>query len=333
MKLIGEKSNSKIVTNENISILITRWGTTAGMILVILVLGIMSPGFFAFSNLLEIFKQGSILTLVGLSQTAILVGGGFDLSAGAVVQLTSNLSAGFILDGQNTYLVLLIGTVIGVLIGFVNALIVNLFKIPPFVATLGTMFILSGITLAYNKGEALTLGDQSNFIFLGQGYVGPFPFIFLVLIVVLIMLHIFLKKTNIGLQMYAAGQSPQAALLRGISLTKVMMISFVIGGAIVGFAGVFDASYNYGASATSSGLDFLISALAAAFLGSTFSKTGELSVIGTTIAAMFISALSNGLILNGVSNLAMSGILGSILIISVLLSVLHKREIGQVTIF
>jgi len=73
--------------------------------------------------------------------------------------------------------------------------------------------------------------------------------------------------------------------------------------------------------------------LAAAFIGSTLSRTGELDVVGTTIAAIFLASLSNGLILIGVSNLALAGIQGTILIGSILPGVIHKREIGQVTIF
>ena len=73
--------------------------------------------------------------------------------------------------------------------------------------------------------------------------------------------------------------------------------------------------------------------MAAALLGTTYSKTGELSVIGTSISAMFISSLSNVLICNGVSNLLQPGLLGMILVASVLLTVVKKREIGQITIF
>jgi len=102
---------------------------------------------------------------------------------------------------------------------------------------------------------------------------------------------------------------------------------------LAGVTGVMFASYAYGASALATGLDFLISALAAAFLGSVLSKTGELDVIGTVVAAIFIQSINNGLILNGASNLMLPGIQGAILIISILFGVIRRREIGQVLIF
>ena len=114
---------------------------------------------------------------------------------------------------------------------------------------------------------------------------------------------------------------------------KALLISFMLGGALIGAAGVLQASYSYGASTMSTTLDFLLQALAASLLGTTFSRTEELSVIGTAISALFISSLSSALIANGVSNLLQPGLLGLILVVSVMLTVIKKREIGQVTIF
>lgn len=133
--------------------------------------------------------------------------------------------------------------------------------------------------------------------------------------------------------MYAVGENLAAAELRGIDRRRAVVASFAIGGIVLGLSGVVLASYSYGASALATGLDFLISALAAAFLGTSLSRTGELDMIGTTIAAIFLAALANGLVLMGVSNLALPGIQGAVLILSILLGVIHKRGIGQVTIF
>jgi ribose transport system ATP-binding protein len=133
--------------------------------------------------------------------------------------------------------------------------------------------------------------------------------------------------------MYAVGENLPAATLRGISRTKAALCSFLIGGAVIGLSGLILASYSYGASALASGLDFLISALAAAFLGSSLSRTGELDLIGTTVAAIFLAALANGLVLIGISNQALPGIQGAVLVLSVLLGVIRTRAIGQIEIF
>jgi ribose/xylose/arabinose/galactoside ABC-type transport system permease subunit len=107
----------------------------------------------------------------------------------------------------------------------------------------------------------------------------------------------------------------------------------MIHGVLAGLAGVLLASYSYGASALAIGLDFLISAFAAAFLGSVLSRGGQLDVFGTVVGAMFITSLANGLILNGISDYILPGIQGAILIASILVSVIRRRDIGQMLIF
>ena len=312
---------------------LTRWGTVAGMAIVVATIGVMAPAFVAPANLLDVLKQGSLLAFVALGLTTVLVAGGFDMSAGAVNQLAANLAAGMIVKGLGTAAALAVGIGAGILTGLLNAVLVLLFRMPPFVATLGSMFVAMGLTLLYNHGQALTLYDQPVFFGIGQGAVGPVPTIAIVLAALLGGLHIALKHTRAGLRMYAVGENLAAAELRGIDRRRAVVASFVLGGAVLGLSGVVLASYSYGASASAAALDFLISALAASFLGSSLSRTGELDVLGTTVAAIFLAALSNGLVLLGVSNLALPGIQGAVLILSMLLAVIGRRGIGQVTIF
>jgi len=307
--------------------------TGIGMVLILIILGLRANLFFEPANLMDVLKQGSILTLIALGLTAVLIGGGFDMGAGALVQLTANIAAGIILAGFNPMISLAAGLIIGLLVGVFNAFLVTMIGIPSFVATLGTMFVLQGITTKFNGGQALTIKFQPGFSFLGQGRLGPVPVIFIIVITVCTLLHIFFKHSRTGLRMYATGENPAAALLRGINTKKYLIISYCLSGAILGITGVLQCSYTYGASAVTSGMDFLIQALSAAYLGSTFSRTGELSVVGTVISGMFIAALSNALIINGISNQQIAGILGLILILSISLTVINKREIGQVTIF
>jgi ABC-type sugar transport system ATPase subunit/ribose/xylose/arabinose/galactoside ABC-type transport system permease subunit len=315
------------------SSLLARWGGVAGMILALVVIALIAPTFVSPGNIFGVLKQGSALAFVALGLTVVLIAGGFDSSAGAVSQLTTNLAAGTLIAGGGTVAAVAIGGVAGLALGALNAALVLIFGMPPFVATLGSMFMIMGATLLYNDGQALTLSDQPDFFFIGQGYIGPVPFVFLLLIAAAAVLHLVLKHTRLGLRMYAVGQNLAAAQLRGVTRDRYAFASFAIGGLVVGLAGVVLASYSYGASALATGFDFLVSAVAAAFLGSTLTRTGELSVVGTAIAALFISSLSNGLILMGISSQALPGLQGLVLILSIAAGVIHKRGIGQVLIF
>lgn len=313
--------------------LLARWGTLLGMILVVILLGAGSPDFFAPNNVFVVLKQGSTLALVALALTVVLIAGGFDMSVGAVGQLAANLSAGALLAGMTTGAAILIGGVVGAIWGMANAILIVGIGMPPFVATLGTMFIAMGTSFAYNRGQALTLPGPPDFFFLGQGYIGPVPFVFVITVVLTIVLYIFLKRTATGLHLYAVGNNLAAARLRGVSRGRALVLASILGSCLAGIAGTILASYAYGASALASGLDFLISALAAAFLGSALSRTGELDVAWTVVGAIFISSISNGLILNGASNQVLPAIQGVILIGSILFGVIRRRDIGQVLIF
>jgi ribose transport system ATP-binding protein len=310
-----------------------RWGAFGGMALAVALMGVKAPEFFGPDNLFLVLKQGSIMSLIALALTVVLVSGGLDMSVGAISQLTANLSSGFLIGGSTVVAAFGVGLGTGLLFGAINAFFVVVVRLSPFVTTLGTMFIAIGWSFAYNHGQALTLRDQPVFFFFGQGHIGPLPVALLLVVSITVALHLFLRKTRAGLRMYAVGEGSATAILRGVSWRRAALIAFILHGVMGGFAGVLLASYSYGASALATGLDFLISAFAAAFLGSVLSRTGELDVVGTVVAAMFITSLSNGLILNGASNLVLPGIQGAILIASILVGVVRRRDVGQMTIF
>ena len=270
---------------------LSRWGAVAGMVAALLVIGGSAPHFFSVGNLVEVLKQGSVLALIALGLTSVLISGGFDMSAGAGSQMAANFAAGTIISGFGTAAALAVGSVAGLLVGAANALLVVLFRMQPFVATLGTMFVLMGITLFYNGGHALTIYDQPRFFFLGQGYLGPVPFVGVILALVVAVCICSSNARALGCTVCGGGKPCRCAVAWDQPSTATIG-SFAIGGVVIGFSGVILASYSYGASALATGMDFLISALASAFLGSTLSRSGELSVIGATIAAIFLASLS-----------------------------------------
>ncbi|MCD1635807.1 ATP-binding cassette domain-containing protein [Martelella mediterranea] len=310
-----------------------RWGSLFGMAVAIAVIAFLSPQFLNPGNIFDVLKQGSVLAFIALGLTLVLIAGGLDVSAGAISQFSSNVAAGLIVGSAGTAVALGAGIAIGAVVGLINAALVLIFAMPPFVATLGMMFVTMGATLLYNGGQAITLSNEPGFFLLGQGYVGPVPVVFILLVAITFVLHIFLSRSRMGLRMYAVGQNLAAAELRGIRQPRYALASFIIGGAVLGFAGVVLTSYSYGASALATGIDFLISALAAAFLGSTLSRSGQLNVTGTVVAAMFLASLSNGLILIGISNQVLPAIQGAVLILSIAIGVIRRREIGQVLLF
>lgn len=316
-----------------IGAMLMKRSTGLAMILIILVLGLRAPLFFKAANLLTVFKQSGILCMTALGITTVLIVGGFDMGAGALVQLVCNLAAGLLIAHGNPGISWAAGLGVGVAFGLINACLVVFVHIPTFVTTLGTMYLMNGLTALYNGGTALAIKKIPGFTVLAQGDLFGIPILFLWVIVMCALLNFFFKKTRTGLRMYACGENRNAAKLHGLNVGKYLILGYAMSGGLLGMTGVLQCAYNYGASAVDYGMDFLVKALASAYLGSTFSRTGELSMIGTVISGVFIAALSNILIINGFSNQIVSGVLGFVLILSILLTVIKKRGIGQVTIF
>lgn len=233
------KSNSA-----NIGALLLSRGTGLGMIVILCLLGLRAPLFFEMTNIMTVLKQGSVLTMIALGLTAVLIGGGFDMGAGALVQLTCNLAAGLLIAGTSVAAAITSGIAVGFLVGLINAFLVIIVKIPTFVATLGTMFVMQGVTSWYNDGKALTIKAIPGFSVLGQGRIAIIPVIFLIVIAVCAVLHYFFKHTRTGLRMYATGENPAAATLRGLNTKKYLLLSYLLSGLILGFTGVLQCSYN-----------------------------------------------------------------------------------------
>ena len=164
------KSNSA-----NIGALLLSRGTGLGMIVILCLLGLRAPLFFEMTNIMTVLKQGSVLTMIALGLTAVLIGGGFDMGAGALVQLTCNLAAGLLIAGTSVAAAITSGIAVGFLVGLINAFLVIIVKIPTFVATLGTMFVMQGVTSWYNDGKALTIKAIPGFSVLGQGRIAIIP--------------------------------------------------------------------------------------------------------------------------------------------------------------
>jgi ABC-type sugar transport system ATPase subunit/ribose/xylose/arabinose/galactoside ABC-type transport system permease subunit len=312
-----------------------RTVTVGAMVVVLLLIGLLAPNFFQPGNLFDVLKQGSVTALIAIALTTALAVGGFDLSVGANAQLVANVAAGAVIGGLALPSSLVLGVLIGAGVGLVNGVAIVLLRVPSFVATLGMLFLLLGVTLQVNGGLTQTIPAVGNtaFLMLGQGYLGPVPVVLLVVALLALAMWVLLKRTSWGLRLYAVGGSPRAAAIRGVSAKRLTLLAFVLSGAVAGLAGVAQASYSSGSTAADSSMGVLVGALSAAFLGSTISASREFDVVGTTIAAMFVSAVGNGLILNGLSNLVLPGVQGAILIGAVLVAVVRERQLGQVAVF
>ena len=207
---------------------------------------------------------------------------------------------------------------LGGLIGLGQGAITALTKVPSFIITLGSLVSIRGVTYLLTDGKPV-FGVPDDLRYLGAGFVGPVPVVGIIFIVVTVAAALFLGRTRIGRYLFAAGGNPEAARLSGVPVVSVITFTFVVSGALAAFAGVLLTAWlNVGQPTAFQGVELY--AIAAVVLGGTSLFGGKGGVLGTFIAVLLLTILSNILNLAGVSPYFQQILTGVVLVGTVLLN-------------
>lgn len=256
-----------------------------------------APGFVGGENINRIVNDTSILIMVAIGQFFVILTGGIDLSVGSIIAF-SGMSASMLNQYNPTipvFYVLLIGIGIGLVLGAFNGLLVAFGKVPPIIATLGTMSIYRGFTFVLSKGQWVTAHEMTeSYMNLPKGsFFGISNLIWAAIIVSVIMIF-FSRYTRSGREIYAIGGNKTAARFVGVSDIKVNMIIFTISGALCGIAGVMWTS-RYAAAVNETAAGFELMTVAACVLGGVNIAGGAGAIPGVIIGALFLGIINNAL--------------------------------------
>jgi ribose transport system permease protein len=296
-----------------------KLGPLLGLIILVVIVSILNPSFLEPLNILNLLRQVAINALIAFGMTFVILTGGIDLSVGAILALSSALTAGMMVSGIDPILAILIGCILGGLMGTVNGLLITKGKMAPFIATLATMTIFRGLTLVYTGGNPITgLGDNYLFQLFGRGYFLGIPVPAITMVLTFAVLFIILHKTPFGRKTYAIGGNEKAALISGIKVPKVKIMIYSLSGMLAALAGAILTSRLNSAQPTA-GTSYELDAIAAVVLGGTSLSGGKGRIFGTLIGALIIGTLNNGLNLLGVSSFYQMVVKGIVILIAVLL--------------
>lgn len=308
------------------------------IVLAVLVIGIAvyDPSFIGLNTLRDILIQSSTRVIIALGVAFILITGGTDLSAGRMVGLTAVISASMLqvenyprrffpdLPHLPLLVPILIAIVVGLLFGLVNGVIVSKFKVPPFIATLGTMVAIYGINSLYfdmepNQSQPIG-GLRDDFTTLGSGSIGSgsysLPYIVIIAIMVCGIVWVMFNKTRLGKNMYAIGGNEQAAKVSGINVTKYLIMIYSIAGALYGLAGVLEAARTGGAT-NNYGNMYELDAIAACVVGGVSTTGGIGTVPGVMAGVLIFTVINYGLTFVGVGPYWQQIIKGAIIVAAV----------------
>lgn len=316
----------------------------AGLIVIYLAFGIINPTVFSGQNVMNLLRSMSKYLIIGIGQSYVLITGNIDLSIGAVVGMSAMIAAKLMTMGISPAVAILVTLGCCLLIGVVNGFLVGKCQLPPFIATLGTMFVARGVaymvngnrnTDAISSGIGKEAADQFQSIFYYGKTVGIYNTFWIALILFTVFFFL-LSKTRTGRHIYAIGSNIEAAKLSGVSvfftITKTYLVSafcsFVVGLILCGQANMGNME---------AGNMYEMYAVAAGVIGGISPLGGTGILLGTFAGAAVWQTLENGLNMIGVQVGIQRLVIGVIVVFAVLLDVvfrnglLKKRPAGNKT--
>jgi len=265
-------------------------------LVVFIIMSILSPGFRTYDNFRLLLLNGAVISFLSLGQTFVLLTGGVDLSTGSVIAMTGVFSALFMSFGLTWPIASLFSLLSGILIGVLNGVFIHYVKIPPFIVTFSTSGVALSIPQIITGAESITIADR-NFSVIGSGRFLSLPIPVVMIIVAAIIANIVLRRTILGVHIYAVGGNVESARLAGINVAITRVSVYAISGLCAAFGGIITTSrlmVGYPSAGTGNELFYSI---ASAVVGGVSLFGGIGSILGAMSGATLIATVSNGMTL------------------------------------
>jgi len=303
----------------------------SGVVLILLAmagfLSLYTDTFLTSTNIFNILRAFSWIAMSAFGQCMVIITAGIDLSVGSVMGLSGLASAMLLVRGVPVPLAVAGGLLTGLAVGFLNGLMITKGRLPPFIATLGSLLMARGLCYGLTGGWPVRDLPQA-FRDLGQydipiaGFGVPLPLVFMLILAVLT--SIFLTRTIWGYRIYAVGGNETATGLSGINTGRVKIMVYSLCGLVTAIGGVVMTA-RLGVAAPTAATAYELDVIAAAVVGGTSLMGGEGTILGVLIGAAIMQVLRNGLVLVGVSAYWLQAVQGLVIVVAIMLDQLRKR--------
>ena len=296
-------------------------GISIFILILVIAVTVRAPSFLTVDNFKDILLNISILTIVALAQTMVILTHGIDLSVSSMIGLVAMMVAFVVKQNPEmpVFLAVVLGMALGTVLGSLNGLIITYGKVPPIIATLGTLSIYRGLVFFYSQGTWINSFElPKNFKLLSKGTPFGLPNMVIIAILVAIIVYYFLSYTRTGRDIYAVGSNPEAAQFAGIRKQRITFLVYLISGLLCGLAAVLWAS-RFESAQTNTALGFELQTVAASVVGGVSISGGVGTVPGVLLGALLLGIIQNSLTLIRISpfwQLAAQGLLILIAVIS-----------------
>ena len=305
----------------------------ASLIVMMLVFSFANENFFQTDNLIGILQATAVNGVLAIASTFVIITSGIDLSVGTLMTFTAVIT-GLVLT--NWQLPLWMGIVAAIaaggLCGLMSGWLIAKLKLPPFIATLGMMMLLKGLSLVISENKPIYFNDTPEFSAISlDSVIGhflpflPIPNAVLILFILAIISSKILSSTIFGRYTFALGSNEEAVRLSGVNVDAWKMAVYAFAGAICGIAGLLIAS-RLNSAQPSLGQGYELDAIAAVVIGGTSLSGGVGTILGTIIGAFIMSVLTNGLRILSVAPEWQIVVTGFIIIIAVYTDILRRKH-------
>lgn len=298
-----------------------------GLVVLCIVFGILNPTFFSNRNIANLLRQIAPILIIGIGQSYVLITGNIDLSIGSVVGMSCMLSATMMTKNINPWVAVVITYICCIAIGFINGQLVAYCKLPPFIATLGTMTIARGIAQIvnnnYNTDSIGVAAKGFRDLFYYGKTLGLYNTIWIAA-VLWVIFNFLLSKTRTGRYIYAIGSNIEAARLSGVNIISTTTTAYVVSSICACTVGLVTCATS-GMGTMDAGTGYEMYAVAASVIGGVSTLGGQGILLGTVIGASIWGVLQNGLQFAGAPVAIRNIVIGIIVVISVLLDVVVRK--------
>jgi rhamnose transport system permease protein len=293
-------------------------GIVLALALLVAVTTISNPRFLSGQSIRDILLNTAILAVLAVGQAVVVITRNIDLSVGSVLGLSA-FTVGTLLQNNDlpVVLALLVGAGVGVVCGGLNGILVRYGNVPALVVTLGTLYVVRGVTYFWAGGSQINADElPSGFLDFGNATLIGIPYLVLLAVLVLVVTGVVLRSYRMGRELYAMGSSPQAARLAGIPVGRRTVGAFVVSGGLAGLAGVLFAA-RFGTIDAAAGTGYELNVVAAVVVGGVAVFGGSGSVWGAALGALLLTTIGSALAVLEINQFWQQAIVGALILLAI----------------
>ncbi|MEO3779529.1 ABC transporter permease [Micromonospora sp. B11E3] len=304
-----------------------------GVLVVLVLIGIATrPDLYGdsswvWNNILTILKLASVVGVVTVGMTFVIIGGGIDLSVGAIVALAGVWCTTVATQSYGAGGMIFSALTVGVAVGLVNGLLISYGRLVPFIATLAMMVAARGLAAEISDKQT-QVSDNATINGIASSNVLGIPLLVYILAAVVVAGWVLLNRTTFGRRTVAVGGNPEAARLAGINVRRHTVLLYALSGLCCGIAAIMLTAQATSAQAAMANL-YELDAIAAAIIGGTLLSGGRGTIVGSLLGVVIFSTITNLFAINGLSTEAQNMVKGGIIVAAVLVQQFQFRSLTQ----